>query len=373
MTSVDGLSGSGVGRSVGPSMVPATGPLVILVAFLWLLIAVLATVGGFSAAQVAETSVAAGLLASLLVAFLAALGFGKLTRQGWGLAAATLLVLELLSQPLTLYMVTAAPTVVVPVVVAALLVLAVHKLADVGDVQAQIGLGLALCFAPLCGPIVMPLVLPVAIVAALADVDGRRDVRAFLSLLLVLLLPLAVTLVAIALVDHAPLPVSDLLRGLVAWGALVAALPSLSSVGAAPALFAALPLVAAMLLVLVRRRTVGSAITVATALLLPAYFEVARHAAGATIAAWVPYAVLSGTTVAVVLTAPATGIWRGGVLACFAVALALAWRVPGPATDPVWAPAVARPVTRLLPALAPLCPNWLCAATGGEPRPVTGG
>lgn len=340
--------GSGHGAAIG---------LVGLAGFLWLLIPILALVRDTGAAPVAGVAAPTALAAAVATAGLAGLGYAVLTRQGWGAAAATALVLIVLGHPLTLYMVTAAPVALALVVVLAALVMAIHRLAEVGDVQAQIGLGLTLCLAPLGGSITMALVLPVAIGAALADRDGRRDLRAFLSLLLVLLLPLAITLAALELLPRRGVPLADLLAGLVLWRDVALALPGLTVGAIAAGTVTSLPLVGVLAVVLVGRPTVGAAATVLAALLLPAHLELLRQTVAVTLPDWLPSAGLLATTVAVCLTERAGAGRRGTLLTFFALAAALTWVGPGPASRGAWAEAVSHPFSDLATAVGAICPG----------------
>lgn len=343
-------AGSGVGHGAAVGLVALAG-------FLWLLIPILALVDGAGGAPVTGVTAPLALAAAVATAGLAGLGYAVLTRQGWGAAAATTLILVVLAHPLTLYMVTAAPVALALVVVLAVLVMAIHRLAEVGDVQAQIGLGLTLCLAPLGGSVTMALVLPVAVGAALADRDGRRDLRAFLSLLLVLLLPLAITLAALELLPRRGVPLTDLLTGLVLWRDVVPALPGLAAGAIATGTITSLPLVGVLAVVLARRPTLGAAMTVVAALLLPTHLELLRQTVATDLPTWLPSAGLLATTVAVCLTERAGVGRRGTLLAFLALATALTWIGPGPASRGAWAEAVSQPFTDLAVAVAAACPG----------------
>lgn len=362
-------------RSIAPVVAPgpsgAAVGLVMLVGFLWLLIPLLALVGGVFGPAVPEVSAPAALLAATAGATLCGLAYATLTRRGWGAMAATALVLAVLAHPLTLYMVTAAPAALMLVVVLAALTTAIHRLAEIGDVQAQIGLGLALCLAPFGAGMTMPLVLPVAMFAALADVDGRRDLRAFLSLLLVLLLPLCITIAALELLPRQMTPLGDLLAALLTWREVVVALPLVSVQAIPVGALVGVPLVAALALVLVGRPTPGAGITVAAGVLLPTHLELLRQTVAPNMPNWLPTAALLATTVAVGLTERGRPARRGGLLALLALSAALAWVLPGPGAQGAWAEAVSRPFTRLVMAVASGCPGaspagCLAAFVGGR-------
>lgn len=138
---------------------------------------------------------------SLAVAGISGLVFGllydRLRAHGWRAYSAVFLLVALGMHAGELYTFTANSRAIPLYIAFAALIPAIRSLEDVGDVQANIGLGLLLPLLLLASPIAALLIVPLSICAALADPDARTDMRAFVAMMLVALLPTMIVAIGI--------------------------------------------------------------------------------------------------------------------------------------------------------------------------------
>ena len=135
------------------------------------------------------SAIAAGLLFAVL--------YINLKTNDWKSWQIWVLVASLGGNALILYAVTAANAAIPLIFACALLAPNFRRLESVGDVQAEMGLGLILPLFILAGPHTVPLVLVLAAISALSDPDGRRDWRSFAAMFLVAIMPSLIVMVGL--------------------------------------------------------------------------------------------------------------------------------------------------------------------------------
>jgi hypothetical protein len=115
--------------------------------------------------------------------------YHNLRDSNWPAAGAVAVLATVALNPFLLYTITAASLPTPMLVAFVLLIPTIRRLEAIGDVQAEVTLGLALPLLLLAGPQTTPLILPLAVLSVFWNPDARRDVRAFGAMFLVALLP----------------------------------------------------------------------------------------------------------------------------------------------------------------------------------------
>jgi len=277
---------------------------------------------------------------SLTAAVVAGLGFGlfydRLRANGWTIIGSVLMLALLASHANVLYAITASSRGLPLYFAFAVIIPAIRKMEEVGDVQATIGLGLLMPLVLLAGPVTTLLIIPLALSAALADPDGRRDPRAFVAMLLVAVIPaLIVAIGVVGFVAQSGIGIENVIVPYVAtYGALQWADPGRSlgimftfaPVAVVPLLYCAWPR-------LPEKRYAWSALAVVA---MPAYLAVARVLFNSAMQPFVPAVGLLVAYVSWLCVVRLPAPLRILALAMLAGAVAVSWLQTGFWDDPAW-------------------------------------
>jgi len=134
---------------------------------------------------------------NLVSAVVAALGMGmllawlfeRLIYNNWSPQMALLFAFLLATNPMVIQTAVFDHRSLSTMLACALIVLGVRRIESVGDVQANLSLGLALPLLLLDGPPLALLIVPLALFGVFADSAARKDVRAFAAMLLAAIMP----------------------------------------------------------------------------------------------------------------------------------------------------------------------------------------
>lgn len=118
----------------------------------------------------------------------------RLRGRGWSLPAATIAVLALAANPITLILATSGSTLLITAVLVWMVAISFDRAARVGDAQSLISIGLALAGLVLTTPAALYICVPLLVVLPV----GLREARDLPSAIALFLLTIFPTLVAIA-------------------------------------------------------------------------------------------------------------------------------------------------------------------------------
>jgi len=266
---------------------------------------------------------------SLTAAVVAGLAFGllydRLRANGWTIVGSALMLLFLGSHANVLYTITAASRGLPLYLAFAVIIPAIRKMEQVGDVQSTIGLGLLMPLLLLAGPLTTPLIIPLALGAALADPDGRRDARAFVAMLLVAIIPaLIVAIGVVGFVAQSGIGIENVLLPYVGtYGALqlgdvrqsLGILFTFAPVAIVPIVYCVWPN-------LPEKRHVWSALAVVA---MPAYLACARVIFSSAMQPFVPAVALLAAYVSWLCVVRLPTLLRVLAIIVLAVAVAVSW------------------------------------------------
>jgi hypothetical protein len=246
------------------------------------------------------------------------------------------MLLLLASHVNVLYTITAASRGMPLYLAFAVIIPAIRKMEEVGDVQSTIGLGLLMPLLLLAGPLTTPLIIPLALGAALADPDGRRDARAFVAMLLVAVIPAVIVAIGVVgFVAQSGIGVENVLLPYVgAYGALqlgdirqsLGVLFTFAPVAVVPIVYCVWPN-------LPEKRHVWSALAVVA---MPAYLATARMVFTSSMQPFVPAVALLAAYVSWLCVVRLPTLLRVVAIVMLAVAVVVSWTQTAFWDDAAW-------------------------------------
>jgi hypothetical protein len=299
----------------------------------------------------AQTDFATGdmrerLMAAGIWAVLVALGFPRLRNVGWSGIDAGLVLLSIFANAFVLYSVTNSTNAVPLIAALTLVVAALRHLETVGDVQAQMGLGLTIGLLPMAGAQAIPLIVPIVIVGAMRDRDGQSNFMAFLSLCLVLVLPSLISAISIELFWHDNTTLSYLHSSY--WESLYQGFSHADIREAMVGLVPALPIFTVTVLVCILREDRTWLVSLSMVFFLPMYLEMGRQCLSWSTPPNAP--ALMGISACLAFLTYERLLWslRAFVVLALLIGGGLSWLSPGPTQETEWRNAVLQPLKTVL-------------------------
>jgi len=265
--------------------------------------------------------------APLVAGALIGLLYHNLRDSNWPRYAALAVIAAVAAHPLTLYTITAA-SLPSPILVAfAAIIPVIRRLEAIGDVQAEVTLGLALPLLLLAGPETAPLIVPLALLSVFWNPDARREFRAFLAMFIVALLPtMMVALGVLGFALHNHIEIGAALAPYAAafshfepgrWADGLLPLALMSPIALVPAIHCLVP---------DRRRKMWSALCV---IAFPLYLAIGREVFVWSMPDWVPAVALIACFAAWAAVVRLHRPMRYATLALLALTVVIAWQSIG--------------------------------------------